>query len=289
MTVLELTSDQYHTDPCPTGPSLSSTTARTLLQRTPAHARAEHPRLTDQTVRKDSPAMDMGTAVHQLLLRDDRIDVLEFPDWRTKDAQTARAESRDNGRVPMLEKDWQRAQTVAAAVREQVAGLNVKPVPFTDGKPEQAIMWTDQGAECRALIDWLRNDHLYIDDLKCTSKSANPWKWRSDLFRSGYDVQAAFYVRGIEALYSVTPTFRWVVVETTAPYAVSVLTLSEEAMAAARVKVDTAISIWNTCLSTDTWPAYEPDVFVVDQPGWEKQRQPDMWAELDVDYGDVPF
>lgn len=289
MTMLELTSDQYHADPCPTGPSLSSTTARTLLQRTPAHAKAEHPRLTDQPVRKDSAAMDMGTAVHQLLLRDDRVDVVPHDEWRTKEVKELVASIRDAGRIPMKPKTWQQAQDVAAAVREQIPNLNVKPLPFTDGKPEQPIMWKDNGADCRALIDWLRDDHLFIDDLKCTGKSANPWKWKRDLFNIGYDVQAAFYVRGIEAKYGVTPVFRWVVVETSAPYAVSVLKLSDEAMAAARVKVDTAISIWNTCLSTNEWPAYDLDVFVVDQPGWERQRQKDAWAELDVDYGDVPF
>jgi hypothetical protein len=53
------------------------------------------------------------------------------------------------------------------------------------------------------------------------------------------------------------------------------------------VKVDTAISIWNTCLATGNWPAYTPDVVVADLPGWMKDKAEDRWAEVDPD--GIPF
>ena len=52
VTALERAAD-YHQDPGDT-PTLNSTTARTMLLRTPAHAYAEHPRLGGE--RKDATA-----------------------------------------------------------------------------------------------------------------------------------------------------------------------------------------------------------------------------------------
>ena len=284
--LLDLTSDEYHADPAPE-PSLNSTTARILLNRTPAHAKAQHPRLSDVPLEpRTSDAMDMGTAVHQLLLRDDRIDVGIFKDYRTKEAQTWRDLIRDVGRIPMLTHQWERANNIADAVRDQMRGLP-KPTPFTAGTPEATITWQDVGeAWCRARLDWLRDDLECIDDLKCTSRTADPQVWVRQLFNYGYDVQAAMYVRGVEKLHGVRPRFRWVVAETTPPYAVQVVELSDQAMAAASVKVDAALSIWNECMDGNRWPAYAPEVHVAEIPGWQK---PDVDAWSEVDLSEVPF
>ncbi|MCZ7538275.1 MAG: PD-(D/E)XK nuclease-like domain-containing protein [Acidimicrobiia bacterium] len=87
---------------------------------------------------------------------------------------------------------------MVAAAREQLAELDVDPLPFTEGKPEQTIVWEDGGATCRARIDWLHTDGTAIDDYKTTSKSADPESFTRTLFSMGYDVQAAFYLRGLE-------------------------------------------------------------------------------------------
>lgn len=286
-TLLDLTSDEYHADPAPE-PSLNSTTARILLSRTPAHAKAQHPRLSDVPIEpRSSDAMDMGTAVHQLLLKDDRVEVADFPDYRKGEARTWRDETRAAGRVPMLTHQWERAQAIADAVRERMLGL-AEPTPFTAGTPEATLTWNDTGgAWCRARLDWLRDDLTVVDDLKVTSRTADPRVWERQLFSLGYDVQAALYCRGVLNLYDVTPRFRWVVVETTPPYAASVVELSEQAMFAASVKVDTALSLWNQCMRTGEWPAYDTAVYVAEIPGWQRPRE-DAWGEVDVDES-VPF
>lgn len=286
-TLLDLTSDEYHADPAPE-PSLNSTTARLLLAKTPAHAKAQHPRLSDVPIEpRSSDAMDMGTAVHQLLLKDDRVEVADFPDYRKGEARLWRDEMRAQGRVPMLTHQWERAQAIADAIRERIPGLD-QPTPFTAGTPEATLTWNDTGgAWCRARLDWLRDDLTVVDDLKVTSRTADPRVWERQLFSLGYDVQAALYVRGVLNLYDVMPRFRWVVVETTPPYAASVVELSEQAMFAASVKVETALSIWNECMRSGEWPAYDTSAYVAEVPGWQRARE-DAWGEVDVDES-VPF
>ena len=285
--LLDLTSDEYHADPADQ-PSLNSSTARILLTRTPAHAKAQHPRLADTPpIPRTSDAMDMGTAVHQLLLRDDRVDVTDlFTDFRTKDARAWRDMVRSCGRIPMLRDKYEEAVDLSVCIRERMLEIE-DPRPFTNGTPEATIVWQEQDVWCRARLDWLRDDLETADDLKCTSRTADPRVFERQIWSYGYDVQAALYVRGVEALHGVRPRFRWVAVETYPPFAVSVLELDDDAMFAAQVKVDEALRIWRECVTKNEWPAYPLDSFTVSQPGWVLARN-DQWGAVDVDES-VPF
>lgn len=285
MTVLELHADEYHADPCPV-PSLNSSTARVLLEKTPAHAKAQHPRLSDLPPRKSTQTMDMGTAVHQILLKDDRIDVEAYADYKTLAARQWRDSVRAQGRVPMLEHQWEQAQDIARNVRLRIMQLD-KPWAFTNGQPEVTLTWQDtyEDTWCRARLDWLRDDP-YIEDLKVTGLSAEPNRWTRYLFNSGLDVQAAFYVRAVKHVKGVTPGFRWVVCESFPPYEVSIVELSEAAMAAAGAKVERALKVWAECLDTGCWPGYPPDTHIANVPAWQREEPVEGW---DQDFGEVPF
>ena len=278
---------EYHQDRGDT-PSLSSTIARLLVSKTPAHARAAHPRLDPGAPDKTSDAMDMGTAVHQLLLRDDRVDVLDFKDFRTNDAKAARDASRAHGRIPLLRHKWEEATEIAARVREQIVALELDPVPFTEGTAEHVIRWHENGVQCRAMLDWLRDDLEVVDDLKTTS-DASQRGFQRKVWSLRYDIQAAFYLRAVaawlgEMSHPIRPRFRWVAVETEYPYLVTVHEPSRLALANADARVDEAIEKWKWCLDNDLWPGYAGLVHEVGPLPWER----DAWAE--VDFGDeAPF
>jgi PDDEXK-like uncharacterized protein DUF3799 len=270
---------EYHADP---ELRLTSTRARLLHHRTPAHAKwaADHP---DQP---GTSAMALGTAVHQILLRDDRIVVGDFDSFRTKDAREWRDSAYAIGRVPVLASMWDEAREIAGCINGAVLESTVEPTPFTQGTAEHVIRFEDNGAKCRSMLDWLRDDLTIINDLKTTS-DASPRKFERHIFNMGYDIQAAFYVRAVEAAYGVTPKYQWVVAETTPPYPVTIVELSEPDMNAARVKVDAAIAVWNDCLAKDEWPAYGKDVFTAWSPAWARaESESDL---SDVDLAEVPF
>ena len=260
----------------------SSTLARAIITRTPAHAKA----LTEGRGR-DSDAMDMGTAVHQLLLRDDRVDVLDFDSFRTNDAKAARDASRDAGRIPLLQHKWAEANHIAIAVREQLVALELDPVPFTEGTAEHVIRWTENGVECRAMLDWLRDDLKYIDDLKTTS-DASPRGFQRKVWNLRYDIQAAFYLRAVaawlgEMSHPIKPRFRWVAVETEYPYLVTVHEPDKLALENADARIDEALRVWADCLAADSWPGYPDTVNEVGPVPWEH----DKWSDVDLE--EVPF
>jgi hypothetical protein len=260
----------------------SSTLARALILRTPAHAKAiadGHGRETD--------AMDMGTAVHQLLLRDDRVDVLDFDTFRTNDAKAARDLSRSQGRIPLLRHKWDEANHIAGAVREQLHALELDPVPFTEGTAEHVIRWNEAGVDCRAMLDWLRDDLQTIDDLKTTS-DASPRGFQRKVWSLRYDIQAAFYLRAVagwlgEMSHPIKPRFRWVAVETEYPYLVTVHEPDKAALENADARVDEALRAWAVCVANNRWVGYPVNVNQVGPVPWER----DSWADVDMD--EVPF
>lgn len=276
--ILEIPAAEYHADPCDT-PSLSASMAKILISQSPAHARAAHPRLNPDYKAVADDKFDLGNTVHALLLEgQSKVEVFDYENWRTQASQQAAALARQHGRIPMLGPQWDSCQAMVKAIVEQLATVDCVPIPFTDGMPEQTIIWDEDGVACRARLDWLHTGNVAVDDLKTTSRSANPERWSRTLFESNYDVQASMYRRAVRAVTGVTPEFNFVVVETSAPFALSVVSLTPEGWALADAKADYAINLWRECLTTDRWPAYPARVVYAEPPGWAEAQ----WLEKEA-------
>jgi hypothetical protein len=259
-------------------PTFNAGTANLLLNRSPLHAWTAHPRLNPNWQPDDDAKYDGGTVAHSLLLEGTaNVDVCDYPDWRTKDAREARDASRANKRTPLLAHQFEEVMAMCNAVAKQLQGFDVDPVPLTAGKPEQTMVWQDSttGVWCRARIDWLHDDLSAIDDLKTTSRSAHPEVFAKNLYSYGCDVQAAFYLRGMKALRDNPfgpPDWRWIVVETTPPYGLSVIEPGPAVLELADAKVDAALKLWAECLERDVWPGYPTKVATAELPAWEEAR-----------------
>lgn len=265
--------DAYHADPGET-PTLSASIAKVLCARSPAHARARHPRLNPDYQPLEDTKFDKGTVAHAMLLQgDDICHVVHANDWRTNAAKAERDQARFEGFVPLLSHQHAEVSQMVAAAREQIAAID-DPIPFlADGKPEQTAVWEDQGVLCRGRFDWLRDDFRAIDDVKTTGASGHPNDWsRRRLWDLGFDIQAVMYRRALRRLTGTEPRFRWIVIETEAPYAVSVLELAPDALEFAEDKVRWALRTWADCLSTNAWPGYADRVAYAEAPPWELER-----------------
>lgn len=274
MSVLDISADAYHADPCER-PSLSASIAKILCSSSPAHAKVAHPKFNPDVARKEAAHFDIGTAAHAMLLEGrDAVAVIDADDWRTKAAKQERDEAREQGKVPLLVCQWDDVQAMVVAACEQLAAVDLEPKPFVAGKPEQTIVWEEpNGVLCRSLIDWLHDDHSTVDDYKTTSRSASPEQWSRSIFSFGGDIQAAFYLRGLNAVFGdAARDFRFVVQETFPPYALAVFSLAPDAFALAEAKVEYAIRKWGECLSSGSWPAYPTRVCHVEMPVWEEIR-----------------
>src|SRR6266403_3199123 len=122
----DMDSATYFSDPAPS-PSLSQSIAKIILDNSPLHAKLEHPKLCppvtgdDDLDEKYVKAQAIGNAAHKILLgRGKEIDVLDFNDFRTKEAKLARDLAEKAGRVVILEKHMTNAEQMVAAALSQI-------------------------------------------------------------------------------------------------------------------------------------------------------------------------
>ena len=259
--VRDLDEREYHALP-----GLSSTGAKAIL-RSPAHYRwlVEHPLVRDN--------LDLGSAAHGFALGTGW-EIATIPDdalsasgaTNTKAAKEFIASARRRGAIPLKSEVVAQAKAIAEAVKAHpVAGAL-----FTRGEAEVSMFWTDAetGVDCRGRLDYLRNvARPIVVDLK-TCQDANPEHFGRTAVNFGYDVQAAFYSAGYEAITGAVPAFLHVLVEVEPPHAVSVVQLDDDALYVGRLKARAALERYRDCTAAGVWPAYPTDITPVSLPGW---------------------
>lgn len=278
--VLEITADAYHADLVADRPTLSSSIASILCTSSPAHARAAHPKLNPGFERVEEDKFSVGTVAHALLLQGEEIaQIVDAADWRTNVAKQQRSEAQLAGRIPLLRKHWDEVRRMSEAIHAQLPGLELTPRLLVDGRPELTLVWEDEGVLCRARVDWLHDDHQAVDDLKTTKASANPESWVRTMFTIGADIQAAFYLRGLEVMFgAVDVDWRFLVCETYPPYAISVVSPGADVLVLARKKVRYALELWRRCLDSDQWPGYPTRPAFAELPPWAENQ----WLEREL-------
>ena len=272
----------YHADPCP-APSLSSSICKLIVSRSPRHAWWEHPRLNPakaEEVEKPSRSMNIGTAAHKLILGKGR-DVVEIAadDYRGKAAQQARDAALAAGKVPVLADDMASVRTLAEAVRDGIAGTDLAGA-FDEGVAELTAVCRDPFGNWRRIrVDWLpaasmKGGHILAVDVKTTGGSGAPEDWQRTAFDMGYDIQAAFYSQVLAAVLPDVRSvdFKFLTIEQTAPFGVSINEFSGQAQFEAVELVELGSRLWAECLRRGEWPGYPRETTHMDPPKWRSER-----------------
>lgn len=269
-----VSSADYFSDPCPE-PSLTQSLCKILIEQSPRHAWTAHPRLNPQFEYDDDTKFDIGNVVHRMILgRGKEIEVLHFSDWRTKASQEAREKAADEGKVAVLRHQYEQAADMADAARKQLERHEDRDA-FTKGAGEVMLVWQEDGIWCRSLVDWLHDDMRTIDDYKSTKMSVAPHVLGLRAQAAGWEVQAAFIERGLNALdvgNRGRRRYRFIAQETDKPHALSVMHMDEHWLTMGRKKVQTAIALWHRAMRLDRWPAYPERSIVPEYPGFKEAQ-----------------
>ena len=267
----DMSEEDYHKDPAPT-PSLSSSTLRTLVGSTLAHAREEHPRL--RSVEKPaSDAMDKGKLIHQLVMdRGTELVRIDAKDWRTKDAKAERDAARAEGKIAILEADYQEVLPSIATIQDflrQLPGNPMDPEAYTNEIPcfwrEELPVWG------RMLLDFMprqASPSAIIYDLKTSAMGSQVKMAAKRLQDALYPIQAAWYCRGYKKLFGIWPRFVFLCAEVKPPFGIVPIEFDGEALMYASDRIDTAVERWSLALETDSWPAYPPKIQRVGLKPW---------------------
>lgn len=250
-------------------PTLNASTAKVIIQKSPAHAVLSHPKLGGTVEDESSKAQDKGSIIHSLLLgKGKTVAVVNADNWRTKAAQEQRDEARRQGFVPLLEKDAVGIQQAALAVSQNITEYDIH---LDEGKSEFMIHWkSDEGVECRRSLDSWTESKLQIIELKSIF-CAHPDVCANQALRLGYDVEMAV---SMEAIYSLYPDlagrvdFLFVFAEIEPPYAVTVLRPDGTFTHLGIQKWERAKSTWKQCMASGVWPKYLDSIGQLSAPLW---------------------
>lgn len=280
-----ISEEDYHNDPAP-APSLSRSILYQLIFRSPAHAWQEHPRLNPGRPPRDESKFDLGAAAHDALLCGmERVQPLDFPDWRTKAARDARAAVRATSKLPVLVRQYDAINAmVEAAQAFWSASPDLAGYPFARGITECTALWKEaDDTWCRARFDWLAEDRTLILDYKSTLGSANPEQWaRAHVVSDGLDIQAAWYTRANQMTSKAgEASFVFLVQECAPPYACALVGLNGEYLQMGEEKCARGLTRWQSCLRSEKWPAYHDRVHWLTPPAyaamqWQEMKEEEM-------------
>jgi len=236
--------------------------------------------------RPEKHAYDIGHVAHGLILGDGpEVVIVDAGDWRTKYARELRENAYAEGKVPVLLSEYEQCAAMAASVRSNPTAADL----LADGKPEQTLTWTDStGVPMRARVDWLPNARpgrrFTAVDLKTTGGSAHPTEFARAAAKFNYCMQARHYLDGIKACgLDDDPAFVLVVVETSAPYLVSLVQFTDEDLQIGAEKIAAAVQIYRGCIESGSWPGYGEEIATIEMPAWYRMdHERDVIEEMEI-------
>ncbi len=262
--IIEVTPDEYHAIP-----AFSSSVAKTLISRSPAHAKAAIGKTPSKT-------LDRGTVIHRLVLGKGKdYVVVQHSNWTTKAAKAERDAAREQDLVPVLAHDFEDYCTAAESIRVQLAARDI----VLDGVSELAIEWTESTPHgdvlCKSMLDHCWLDTGIILDLKVT-EDASPTSVERTSENLGYAIQYAAYTRALTKLdpdLAGRVAFAFAFCEPASPYAINLCEPDGIFQQLGEQRWQRAVNTWAACTKDGVWPSYGPAVNPLSSPSWALARE----------------
>lgn len=232
-----------------------------LIAKSPAHYQASL-----QMTRKQTPALQLGSAVHCAVLEPEefgkRYALAEF-DRRTKEGKAAYQEMLDNGQEGLSADMYMQVIGIQKAVMTHPLAKEL----LSGGDSEVSCFQVIDGTHTKARADYLRKDGIIVD-LK-TTQDASPEGFAKSIADFGYYRQAAWYM-SLFGREMPVDSFIFVAVEKEPPFAIGVYTLSEEALERGQNEIWKLFEIYQECLQSGDWYGYPNEIKTLDLPAWKK-------------------
>lgn len=269
----DIDAEDYHGNPnLLPEPSLSSSGAKLLLNKSPYHFWANSLLNPNRPPQPERSHFAIGRMAHDLILLPER-PIEDFyhvlPEgfawnktnqmrWEIEEANTARRE----GKTLIKAAD----AVIAYAAADSLKRNELAMACITNGVTEETLVWKDEetGVWLRARPDF--RPHSIVDrlqtrvvaDIKVVAEtSITPQGFSRHILNYGYHVTAAMYWEGIEKVHGIAPT-HWVhvPVEKAFPFTAEVYPLPMEDIERGRQLMRRAVRLFADCLSKDKWPSH---------------------------------
>lgn len=276
----------YHNDPCD-NPSLSNSIIRPLLDCSPYHAWALHPKLGKEDsflsqMKKpiSSEAMDFGSVIHAMILgKGEQIVPIDALDFKSSRARKEKEEALANGQIPILVHKLEKLYLLSQNFLDQMKENPLCEDFFKEGHSEVSLLWEEKGINCRARIDRLPKDkNSPIYDIKTTSLKDESWAYQ---LQNKNRTQSEFYKKGISKILKETrPSMRFIICHLDFPFRISIFELSEDLILLAKAECKKAIEIWGDCIKNNKWDDFSNEIKTIRSTPWIEAKYEEKYGEI---------
>ena len=212
--IKDLSNERYHAQH-----GISSSAVKTVCKKSIAHWKGEK--------RTATPAMMMGTAVHSLLLEEDRDLVIKGPKTKQSKAFAEQKEALKDEQVLLTEVEYNTAHCIAKGALANPACKAA--LRHKDRVNESSIFETcpRSGLILKTRPDLLIESEETVFDLK-TTIDASPTGFAREVVKYAYHVQAFFYIYVCQLAGLDVKRFSFLAVEKSAPYVAHRFDMSPE-------------------------------------------------------------
>lgn len=259
---------QYHMDPA-SEPSLSCSTAKTLLSESCRKAWYAHPRLNPNYREEHDGKFDLGTCAHAVLLENDVskivvIDPEQYPSktggvpagWTNNAIRAARDNAYGLGKTPLLKSHYGDVRRMVDVALAFIAESEIAEFwNADDAQSESTLIWQERDVWLRSRLDRLSIAKRFIGDYKSTT-DVSPDGFSRQITRMGYHIQDAFYRRAAKALGIARPNFVFLAQSCEEPYECTLHDCHPALQEIADAEVSRAIEAWRLCMASNDWPSY---------------------------------
>jgi len=253
-------------------PRLSPSIAKTLIDKSPAHAYNDHRLLGGGRDDNFSEAKDRGLILESIIfgfgLNSARFKIIQSDSYRTNESKQLRDEARSNNQIPILEKDCQEYLDLGNILCKKI---NDQGIHFNNGEFQKHAEWTSiEGVNCHGYLDYWHTQALTIIDLKIMD-DVSPKKFGKSFIDYSYDLQGAAYLEGIETLnpeLSGRVKMLFIACESKAPFVVQFYEMSGMMLALGQNKWQYAKDKWKQCIDDEYWPGYFEGVGRLEPMPW---------------------
>ena len=242
---------------------VSQSSLKYLRDKTPAHLK-----VAMETEKPPTPAMVLGSAIHDAVLLPEVFDVCWHrgpdSDKRTKAGKRAWEDAEAHGASILKPADYD----LVINVRDAIANHKYAR-QLLIGQPEQSAFWIDEetGVLCKGRFDLIGERTRTLVDLK-TTKDASKESFTRDIFKYGYYLQGSHYLKGAAALGLPIEHFAIIAVEKTEPFGVAIYRLTDDAIVAGEDELRPLMQLYAECKEFDAWHCYPEMVQDISLPHW---------------------
>ena len=270
-------------------PGVSQTNLKVFEKETPRKAKwmIEHPR-------PPSKAMELGTAVHHVLLEPPEtfndLVVIKPKFLKSGKGVTAAVKAEIKVQEALWDAHHVDRVVVGTEQRETLVRMYDSVYNFNNwmkedmgldifcpqSKNESSVFWVEQieitkgvtqTVECRARLDQIHKSGVTLD-VK-TTRSAQLDEFMRSAYKFGYDFQCAHYLSGLsEFMETNTDMYLILAVENEPPYDCALFTYNQETINHALGRVKACMHTYATCMATNEWPGYPKEIQTLGLPDW---------------------